>query len=827
MRDGARLHMIGNAHLDPVWLWQWPEGLQEAKATFRSALDRLDESPDFIFTSSSAAIYEWVEENAPDLFAEIRARVAEGRWQIVGGWWIQPDCNLPGGESFVRQGLYGQRYFREKFGVTTTIGYNVDSFGHHGMLPQLLVKMGLDSYVFMRPQDHEQDLPGRLFWWEADDGSRVLTFRIPYAYTVGWTTEDLDLHIRRNAEVLESDTSTDFPESMCFYGVGNHGGGPTKQNLRRIAELNQDPTLPCLHYSSPRAFFDRIFAADLTLPTVHDELQHHASGCYAAHSGVKRWNRQAENLLLAAEKWSAVAQQVAGHPYPLDDLTRAWKQVLFNQFHDILAGTSLEPAYDDARDTYGEAMAIAKRRLHHALQALSWRIAIPPEDGMTPIVVFNPHAWPTKVGVELEFGRIPQPTALLDDQNRIVPLQTVQSLATVAGGRNRLCFVADLPALGHRVYRVVPHSATAPETASRLVATDTSLENDWLRLQIDPGTGYVTSLLDKRHGVELVRPGAAIAKPVAIADPSDTWSHDIRCFDNVAGAFTATKMTLVEHGPVRAVLRIESAYLNSTLIQDVILYAELPSVEVRVTVDWRERFTMLKLLFPFNLDRTEATFEIPYGVIHRPENGEEEPYQGWLDLSGRTPDNGHPYGLSILNDGKYSAHVAGGEIGFTVLRSPIYAHHDPYVPAPDRDYSFIDQGIQRFTYVLLPHPGDWTNAEPVRRAAELNQPAIPMIETYHDGPLPLSASHLAVEPATIVLGALKRAEDDDSLIVRCHETAGRPSPATLRLTAWNRTIDTTFSPYEIKTFRVPRDDAQPVTDVNLIEWPPKAASDGT
>lgn len=823
MRDGATLHMIGNAHLDPVWLWQWPEGLQEAKATFRSALDRISETPDFVFTSSSAAIYEWVEENAPDLFAEVQTRVAEGRWQIAGGWWIQPDCNIPGGESFVRQALYGQRYFREKFGVTTTIGYNVDSFGHHGMLPQLLAKMGLDSYVFMRPQEHEKDIPGRLFWWESDDGSRILTFRIPYAYTAGGTIEDLDRHIRRNAEVIETDTSTEFPESMCFYGVGNHGGGPTKQNLKRIAGLNQDPTFPRLAYSSPRAFFDRVLAANLDLPTVHDDLQHHASGCYAAHSGVKRWNRQAENLLLAAEKWSAVAQQVAGHPYPLADLTRAWKQVLFNQFHDILAGSSLESAYDDARDTYGEAMAIAKRRIHQALQAISWRIDIPEEDGMTPIVVFNSHAWPAQVPVELEFGRLPNPHVLLDDQDRNVPLQTVQSLATVDAWRHRLCFVADLPALGYRTFRVVPQTPPEPEFPSEIEATSNSLENGWLRMEFDPATGYITNLFDKHQGIDLVRPGSAIAKPVAIADPSDTWSHGVLRFDDISGAFTATKVELVENGPVRAVLRVWSAYQSSTLIQDFILYAELPQVEVRVTVDWRERFTMLKLLFPLNLDQTEATYEIPYGVIHRPENGEEEPYQGWLDLTGVSPaDPEFRYGLSILNDGKYSASIENGEIGFTVLRSPIYAHHDPYVPDPaTRDYSYIDQGIQHFTYTLLPHPGDWTDAQSVRRAAELNQPAIPMIETYHTGPLPPAASHLAVEPDTIAMGSLKRAEDDDALIVRCYETAGRPTRATIHLPAWNRLVETSFSPFEIKTFRIPEDDEQPVVEVNLIEWPPE------
>ncbi len=178
----ATLHMIGNAHIDPVWLWRWQEGCHEVLASFRSALDRLNEDPDFVFVSSSAVFYSWVEQIQPAMFEEIRARVREGRWEIVGGWWLQPDCNIPGGESFVRQGLYGQRYFKTKFGVTARVGYNVDSFGHHGMLPQILKQSGLDYYVFMRPNPQEQGLPGRLFWWESNDGSRVLAYRIPFEY---------------------------------------------------------------------------------------------------------------------------------------------------------------------------------------------------------------------------------------------------------------------------------------------------------------------------------------------------------------------------------------------------------------------------------------------------------------------------------------------------------------------------------------------------------------------------------------------------------------------------------------------------------------------
>lgn len=407
------LHMIGNAHIDPVWLWQWPEGFHEVRATFRSALDRMKEYHDFIFVSSSAAYYEWIEKSDPDMFAEIQQRVAEGRWNIVGGWWIQPDCNLPGGESFVRQALYGQRYFKEKLGVTASVGYNVDSFGHNAMLPQLLKKSGMDSYVFMRPMPHEKGLPGSLFWWEADDGSRVLAFRIPYEYC-SWSG-GLENHINRCATELKSPAG----ESMCFYGVGNHGGGPTQENIESIRRMEADPQFPSLVFSTPQAFFQKAVLNGNTIPVVHDDLQHHASGCYSVHSGVKRWNRRAENLLLAAEKLSVVAACTVDHPYP-GDFHQAWKNVLFNQFHDILAGTCIEDAYEDARDQYGEAMSIANRGLQSALQALTWKVRIPAEEGMVPVVVFNPHTWQSRVNVEMEFRALQGPTLLLDSRRGLI-----------------------------------------------------------------------------------------------------------------------------------------------------------------------------------------------------------------------------------------------------------------------------------------------------------------------------------------------------------------------------------------------------------------------
>src|SRR5215211_1586881 len=445
--------MIGNAHIDPVWLWQWQEGFHEVKASFRSALDRMKEYPDFTFVASSAAFYEWVEQSDPAMFAEIKQRVAEGRWDIVGGWWVEPDCNIPAGESFVRHGLYAQRYFKEKFGVIARTCFNVDSFGHAGTLPQILKKSGIDYYVFLRPMPHEKGLPARLFWWQSDDSSRVLAFRIPFEY-LSWS-KDVEIHARRCADEMKEPVD----EFMCFYGVGNHGGGPTITNIENIHHLDADAEFPArLICSTPDAFFQAAETKNWPIPIVQSELQHHASGCYAAHSGIKRWNRLAENRLLAAEKLSVAAASWGEADPELSacqpsQFTRAWKNVLFNQFHDIMAGTSLEAAYDDARDAYGEALMIANSALNKATQSIAWKINIPRDENVRPLVVFNPLTWPVKTSVEIESSRLKPEMVLVDDSRHVIPHQGVQS--TTTAGRDRLCFTADLPALGYRTYRLL------------------------------------------------------------------------------------------------------------------------------------------------------------------------------------------------------------------------------------------------------------------------------------------------------------------------------------------------------------------------------------
>jgi alpha-mannosidase len=798
------LFMIGNAHLDPVWLWQWPEGFQEVKATFRSALDRMKEYPDFIFNNSSAAYYEWVENNDPEMFEEIKVRIKEGRWILVGGWWVQPDCNIPSGESFVRQALYAQHYFKEKFGVTAEVGYNVDSFGHNSMLPQILKKSGLDSYVFLRPCPHEKGLPNGLFLWESSDGSKITAFRIPYEYC-SWG-KALNNHILRCAGEIKEPIN----EIMCFYGVGNHGGGPTKENIESIHELNKNEAYPTLKISSCNEFFKEVKKYEL--PVVHGELVHHASGCYAAHSGVKMWNRKTENKLISAEKFSVVSNIITGQPYSAD-YNQAWKSVLFNQFHDILAGTSIEPAYEDARDMYGEAMSIAGRGLNYAVQAISWDIDIEQVEGMKPIVVFNPHSFESKVNVELESSTVKEGFILVDEAGIEVPVQMVHSAAT-AGGRCKISFIAQLPPLGYRVYKIIKRLSSLKNEP--VECSDLVIENSSYRLELDKETGFIKSLLKKDTGAELFSSPAA--RPVVIEDNSDTWSHNVRRYDRVVGEFKAKSIKRFEYGPVKSIIRVVSEYGASKIIQDFTMYKELDQIEVKVLADWHEKFKVLKLKFPTNIIFRKGTFETSYGHIERELDGEEYPMQNWLDITGSVPDKPGIIGISILNDGKYSYDVLNKEINLTVLRSPIYAHHDPLVPDAEGEYSFTDQGIQQFTYTIYPHDGSWEEAGTVKKALELNARPISIIETYHKGSLPQKDSFISIDKTNVVLSAMKKAEDNEDIILRLYETCRKETKVNIDLPKLNRTIEAVFKPCEIKTYRIPRDTDKPVLETNLLEW---------
>ncbi len=819
--NDVTLHLIGNAHLDPVWLWRWQEGFAETKATFRSALDRMTETRGFVFTCAAAAIYEWVEQNDPKMFAEIRKRVEQGRWVIAGGWWIQPDCNVPSGESFVRHGLYSQRYFGEKLGRRARIGYCVDSFGHAATLPKLLKGCGLDGYVWMRPGRHENDrIPWPVCWWETPDGSRVLSMRIMTSYTCN---DPAELE-RRIAEIPREHMRPPLTtEAMCFYGVGNHGGGPTTALLAFIDRWRRDRRRPKLVYSSPDAFYDAAVEAGDALPTYRGELQHHASGCYAAVSMIKALNRRCEEMLLAAERWASVARMALGRDAPTDTLARAWKHVLFNQFHDIMAGTSVEEAYVDAGDQLGAAAHQAAYVLNHAQQMVSWNVDTRGEG--TPVFVFNNQPHPFEGVVETEdvsYDLVGGRRYFTDHQGRPVPFQPIEQHTRT--NKNRAVLCVSLPAMGHRLLRLREGRAPSARRllGKRAVRTRVGsprsgpwrIENDRLRVEIDR-KGLIQIHDKQARRRVFAEPGGT---PLVIRDKSDTWSHGVFRFDKVIGRFRATSVRLIEPGPVRGGVRVKGRYGESVLTMDYLLGAGERHVEVRGEIDWRDAWKAVKLALPVNAQTDRCTVEIPYGTIQRPTDDEEEPMQQWVDLSGPAMRGRRSRGgLTVANSNRYSHSVRGNEIRITLLRSPAYAFHDPFPVDYEGDNRITDRGPQSFRLLLIPHAGSWRRADVIGKARQLNFPPNVLFETFHAGQLPPVLCGVRCDVPGVEVGVVKRAEDGGGLIVRACEWFGRATRARLELPLARRRWQARFAPGQVKTFLVPGRRGGAVREVNLLE----------
>jgi len=796
------VHMIGNAHIDPVWLWGWQEGSQTIRATFQSAIDRLSEYPEFVFTASSAAFYQWLEEVDEELFAKIQQKVKEGKWCLVGGWWVEPDCNIPGGEALVRQGLYGQRYFYDKFGVRAKVGFNPDSFGHNMMIPQILKKMGIDYYIFMRPRSHEKELPASLFWWQSSDGSRVLAYRLS---SYGAPPGDIKEHIQESPETFNSEElKSSSEEIMCFYGVGDHGGGPTKENIECIKNFFNDTLRPV--FSSPSEYFKKVSDKDLNLPVVKGELQHHASGCYSVLSWIKKSNRKLENLLLAAEKLSLMANYLnEKRAYPQAKLTRAWQMLLFTQFHDTLGGVSISQVYDEARAVHGEVENASFEVISGAIQSIAKNVDTDGEG--KAVIVFNSTSFDREVPLEVEYQWPTDKISVIDKNETPIPSQALRISSTLPPEwRKGICFVAKVPAFGYTTYRLIPESINIPQSRM-LSVTSYFLENDWLRVEIDSETGYFKRIYDKRNHRDVLKGPGAI--PIVIKDLSDTWSHDVFEFKDEVGRFSKATVKVLEEGLVRGKVRIESTFHNSTLIQEVILYRDLDIIEVKVFLDWHEKQRMLKFSFPVNIDNPKATYQIPYGFIHRPCNGEEEPGLSWVDVS----DDG--YGLCLVNDAKYSYDVESSDLRLTVLRSPVYAHHTPKILDSGEDYQYVDQGEQTFTYILIPHKGTWQKALPAKWAENLNNPPVVLVEHCHKGGLSKEQSFIKVDKENVMVTVLKKAEDTEDMVLRLYETRGESTETDIAL--FERRWKVRLNPCEIKTFLIPRDKKASIKEVNLLE----------
>jgi alpha-mannosidase len=798
------VHMIAQAHLDPVWLWRWTEGRAEALATSQSALDRLAEYPGLHFTRGEAQVYQWIEDENVDLLQQIQERAAEGRWHIVNGMVIQPDMNLLQGESIVRQALDGKRYFADRFGQDVRVAYCVDSFGHAGTLPQILKGCGFDHYVFMRPQEHEKALPGQAFWWQSPDGTRLLTFRISRSYT-SWgddPTELIEAALADRPEMLE--------DVACFFGVGNHGGGPTRRQIECIIQLNEERGDLDIRFSSLQAYFSAIQPKAEKLPVVTEELQYHAVGCYSVNSRLKRLHRQAECALLQAERMAVQAELWAGKPADRARLQELWHNLCFNQFHDILAGTCIKEAQDEAEMALSRVLLGGRELQNRCGRLVGERVNTTGTGGA--VLAFNPFPYPLHSYVEYEPWTQWErwrgnDWGLVDETGHPMAHQTVEAQPatglTETHGFDRLLFRVNLPPLGYRLYRF-DHGFSIQEVQTGVQAHPNGLENEFLYLRFDPDSGNMISCRDKASGMELVGPEGWNAAQV-LHDPSDTWSHGVRSFDQVLGCFGQARIWIADSGPLQAALYVERTWQDETgalgtWLQQVILRHGEAVFTLRNWLHWKGEWRTLKLAFDVAVSEGQGWRDVPFGALPFARDGRETPMQQWVAVQGDSTAG--MAGLAVLNDGKYGCDLIGASLRVTVLRCPPYGYHVPHIMGTKQRYDWIDQGSQEFTLVLRPFVGDWTQAEIVRRARELNLPPILVTMHAHTGELPASQESGSLEASELELTALKPVEEGDGYLLRIADRHGKGGVG--RLTWMGQAFEVACRPYEVRAFRLER-----------------------
>ena len=804
-------HLVGHAHIDLSWLWRWEETVNDiAVQTFKGTLAQMAKMPGLTFAQSQPAVYEAIEKNYPSLFEEIRGKVRQGTWFPVGGMWAEPDLNMPDGEALARQLLYGKRYFLDKFGFDVTVGWNPDAFGHNWQLPQILSKAGIHYYVFERCAPEKKPF----FWWEGKDGSRVLC-HVPQ----GWYLVNLKDGL--NEVLKDASTETPVKDFLILYGEGDHGGGPRDSDMAAIEKYKNDPNHPRMVFSGPEAYFKKIEASGVDFPVVRKELNFTFPACYTTQAATKKWNRTMESLLLQAERFSALAVAAGFRDYyPERDIDEAWKTTLRNQFHDILDGSSIGPVYEESGRFYREAQARGQRALDFSLETIL-NAADTRGEGM-PLAVFNPLFWPRTdpVTAEIVLPKGAEGVAVLTPDGKPVPVQILEKRADAERTTFRLMFIAsDVPSFGYRIYRALPEPkgdkpAGSESPRSPLSVSASAMENEFLRIAVDPQTGWIRSLYDKRLNREVFSGPANVLQ--AIADEPESmsaWELGLKGAPENLGAAGAT-VEVMEKGPVRAVLRVRTPFRHSLFVQDLVLYAGVARLDVRMTADWQERNLMIKAAFPLNLKSARAEFEIPFGSITRPADGTEVPALRWVDVS----DPASGTGLSLLNDSKYGFDVKDATLRMSIV-------HGATAPDPE-----ADRGRHELLYSLVPHAGTWKEAVTARRGVEFNNALMARTGMTHAGTLPSAHSFVQAAPANIVLSTLKMESGYNSrnLVVRLYETFGNKTEAKISFpwpvqavemdlierpvktaAVWSsdgagNEITIPVGPYEIKTLKIAR-----------------------
>jgi alpha-mannosidase len=792
------IHMTGNSHIDAAWLWPESETIDVVRRTFSTALQLMNEYPDYTYTQSAAQYNEWIADKYPAMDAEIKQRIKEGRWEVVGGMWVEPDLNMPDGESQARSLLLGKRWFKQHYGVDVRVGWNPDSFGYNWQLPQIYKRSGVDYFVTQKMTWNDTNqLPFKLFWWQSPDGSKVLAY-FPHDYA----NDNLD-PVRLSGDLaVARERAPGLTTMMDLYGIGDHGGGPTRTILDEGEHWAHAPAAvtPKMQFGLAQTFFtaaEQTIAPDsptwnyqsiakgykyptpepgkMVIPTWKDELyfEYHR-GVMTTQAGHKRNMREAEENTLNAEKLASLAW-LDGYIYPNAQFTDAWKKIAFNGFHDLAAGSGIGIIYKDAQKEFDMVRLEDAEVSTNALKTLAATITTNSQPGI-PILVFNPLGWDRSgpVRVELQLPERDTWPSIADAEGHPVPFQLLsfdeaQHLFTLELETSKT------PSMGYQVLHVssVPRNQEGVISAARAPNLLPILENANLKVVVDPHTGCITSLFNKRTNFEALAPNSCGNQLQALKDTPkdyDAWNIDYGTLDHPMPIDKVDSLKIIENG-TGDTIHIERTWQSSHFTQDISLANNADSVVIDNTVDWHETHILLKAAFPLAASGPFATYEIPYGTIQRPTTRNnswesakfEVPALRWADLGdGKN-------GFSLLNEEKYGYDAIGNMLRLTLLRSPTW-------PDPD-----ADRGIQHFRYALYPHAGTWQQAMTERKGYELNYPLQATVVMPHTGLLPASHSFISVDDDNVVLTAVKKSEDSNALILRVYDWSGTASNARFTL----------------------------------------------
>lgn len=811
---------VGHSHLDVAWLWPLSRTRKKAAQSFSNVLRLMEQFPEFRYTQSQPQLYQYVAEDHPQILEAVKARVAEGRWETIGGMWVEADCNITGGESLARQFLLGREYFLRTFGRRESpVLWLPDVFGYAWQLPQLIKRAGLEYFVTAKMSWNQFNrLPYDQFWWQGLDGTKILTNFITTSKPGWWgATYSADLTPEEIVTTWNEKQHKELHnEFLIPFGHGDGGGGPTRSMLAASREMREFAGLPKVQHGKVADYMASMERKSGShLPTWNGELYFELHrGTYTSQARSKRANRKCEVRLHDAEFLAAWAALRGDRPYPHDPLRRAWELLCLNQFHDILPGASISQVYVDSMRDYTEIERICAEVRADSLEALDRSMP-----SQADIAVYNPTSFERAEVIELS-------TAVLDTASGVSTLDGVV-LATQATDRGTLVAVPAVEPYGYLALQSRPTAGDAPPTAAVAVAVASSqdahtLENSMLRVTFDKA-GDIVGLYDKRIDRELLPAGQRANQWQAFEDRPldwDAWDLDIFYDEKPWPVEPAASVTVIERGPLRAGLEIRRRVLNSEIVQQVSMYGDSARVDFATRVDWKERHVVLKVAFPVDVLSPKATFDIQWGNVERPTHRNtswdwarfESCAHKWVDLS----EGG--FGSSLLNDCKYGHDIRDNVIRLTILRGATF-------PDPQADL-----GEHQFTYSLFPHQGDWRNGT-VPAAYALNDPLIArrVQGERTDTAGAAAGSLISASAGNVVIETIKQAEDGDGLIVRLYENERTSGPVALRagfpvaaahecnileeheadLDVQDRHVSLAMAPYQIATIRLRQRERRP------------------